>query len=225
VSQGLTLWTRVGQVPDGEFLLCPGRQNDAVAFPGLAGFPWQAPPSVCHPTDAVASTVVRALGSMKEVDGHGVLRRGLASAIDRWGAEVGLLELREGVELIVVLIVDAGISARRLRLRRGARARRSWRSSPRSPMRARACATSAARCFRSAPLLRPCRVVCAWLNISCLAAADLPLRRGDPPTHGQVQLGRGAHDSEGGERSFAPPLAVHRRSPHFAQTPFLRVIR
>ena len=57
--------------------------NKAQAFPGVAGFAWPGAPSLCHPNDILASTLVRAMGCMKESESHALLRRALMKLLDR----------------------------------------------------------------------------------------------------------------------------------------------
>lgn len=44
-----------------------------VAMKALAGFPWPAPPSLCHPGSGVAARLVHAMGSLGEEEGHAAL--------------------------------------------------------------------------------------------------------------------------------------------------------
>lgn len=53
-----------------------------LAMKALAGFPWPAPPSLCHPGNAAAASVVHAMACLEEEEGQATL----VSALERWAA-------------------------------------------------------------------------------------------------------------------------------------------
>lgn len=50
------------------------------AMKALAGFPWPAPPSLCHPASAAATAVVHAIAALHEEEGQAAL----VSALERY---------------------------------------------------------------------------------------------------------------------------------------------
>ena len=57
----------------------PGRPR-LLAMKALAGFPWPAPPSLCHPESAEASGLVHATACLGEEGGQAAL----ILALERW---------------------------------------------------------------------------------------------------------------------------------------------